>query len=84
MNIANIWIAEGDPLLLLGLKIDLARTGEFRVVGEARNAAAAASGYIMRSIENCKIVAIINYYLSENSVELSQLEELNGHFAFVC
>lgn len=141
MKITNICIAEGDPLLRLGLKIELTRTGEFRVVGEARNATAAASairmsvpdialvdfslpgppvaenvrifreiapsmkivmlttfgdeekvkssmaagvdGYIMRSIENCKIVEIIKNYLLENSAELSRLEELNGHFAFV-
>ena len=40
----RIFIAEDDPLLRIGLKIELEQVGNFQVVGEARDATAAVSG----------------------------------------
>lgn len=55
MKSKRIFIAGDDPLLRIGLKIELEQMGNFHVVGEARNATAAVSG-ICSSIPDLSII----------------------------
>lgn len=70
----RIFIAGDDPLLRIGLKIELEQVGNFQVVGEARNATAAVAG-ICSSIPDLSIIdcALPGPPAEKNIVRLRQV-----------